>query len=85
MKASREKLMAALECVLCDAPARSAAFFSGGGKKFMVVRATRRLKPDRRSRQAEIVLTIGEPNYAERVWLRKNGPRKPRIIEYKSR
>lgn len=35
-----------------------------------VVRATRRLKPDKRNTREEVVLTIGKPNYAERAFVK---------------
>lgn len=36
----------------------------------LVVKATRRHKPDKRERLKEIVVTIGRPNYAEREFIR---------------
>lgn len=36
----------------------------------LVVKATRRHKPRRNERTAEIVLTIGAPNYAERAFIK---------------
>ena len=36
----------------------------------LVVRATRRFKPDRRNTRTEILLTVGRPNYAERKFVK---------------
>lgn len=36
----------------------------------IVVRATSRMKPDRRSSRAECVVTYGEPNFVERRFIR---------------
>lgn len=56
----------------------------------MVVRGSRRHKPDRRGRTTEIVLTIGAPNYAEREFIarwERDGGRFPvdfiKLTEYK--
>lgn len=37
----------------------------------LVVRATRRFKPDKRNCRTEILLTIGKPNYAERDFVKR--------------
>lgn len=46
----------------------------------LTVKASRRHKPNRRTRYAEVLLTIGTPNYAERAFIRlakKAGERFP--------
>jgi hypothetical protein len=35
-----------------------------------VIRATRRWKPSKRERRIELVLTVGEPNYRERKFIK---------------
>lgn len=37
----------------------------------LTIKLTRRLQPDRRSRQIEWVLTSGKPNYEEREFIKK--------------
>lgn len=36
----------------------------------LVIKLTRRHKPDRRSKQEEFVLTLGRPNYSERILIK---------------
>jgi len=36
-----------------------------------VVKATRRFKPNKMSKREEILLTIGQPNYAERKFIKR--------------
>lgn len=37
----------------------------------LVVKATGRHKPTKRSRQTEVILVVGKPNYAEREFIRQ--------------
>lgn len=46
---------------------RRATYYAEPG---LTVKATRRHRPDRRSKTEEFVVTIGRPNYAEREWIK---------------
>lgn len=35
----------------------------------LIVKASRRHRPDRRQRHAEVLVTVGAPNYAERAFI----------------
>lgn len=66
MKATRSSIVAVCEACLNLGAKKATVFLS----RTLVVKATRRLKPYKRARTTELVLTIGAPNYAERQFIR---------------
>jgi hypothetical protein len=65
-KVNRNSITKAVESLL-ETGSRQATVYQ---HPKLTVKATRRHKPDKRSRHTEILLTIGTPNYAERAFIK---------------
>jgi hypothetical protein len=63
---SRNSVTKAVEALL-ETSSRQATVYQ---HPKLIIKATRRFKPDKRSRHTEILLTIGTPNYAERAFIK---------------
>lgn len=67
MKINRNSIAKAVESLL-ETGARQAVVYQHPN---LVVKATRRHKPDKRARTTEITLTIGAPNYECRQFIKR--------------
>lgn len=66
-KVSRLSISKAVECLL-ETGARQATVYQ---HPRLSVKATARFKPDKRNTRTDIVLTIGEPNYEGRLFVKR--------------